>query len=89
MDLYKIEWKHSAQKELKKLQKKTILRILQTIETLPNNPHPPGSRKLLGTEHTYRIRTGDYRIIYSVFPKILTIEIVRIRHRREIYRKLT
>ena len=85
---YKIEWKQSARKELKKLQKKTISRILQTIETLPGNPHPPGSRKLHGAEHTYRLRTGDYRIIYSVYSDILTIEIVRIGHRREIYKRL-
>ena len=88
MASYKIEWKQSARKELKKLQKKTISRILQTIETLPDNPHPPGSRKLHGAEHTYRLRTGDYRIIYSVYSDILTIEIVRIGHRREIYKRL-
>jgi len=89
MASYKIEWKQSAQKELKKLQNKTISRILQTIETLPDNPHPPGSRKLHGAEYTYRLRAGDYRIIYSVYSDILTIEIVRIGHRREIYRRFT
>jgi len=61
MASYKIEWKQSARKELKKLQKKTISRILQTIETLPDNPHPSGSRKLHGAEYTYRLRAGDYR----------------------------
>jgi len=61
MASYKIEWKQSARKELKKLQKKTISRILQTIETLPDNPHLPGSRKLQGAEYTYRLRTGEGR----------------------------
>ena len=89
MASYKIEWKQSAQKELKKLQKKTISRILQIIETLPDKPHPPGSRKLHGAEYTYRLRAGNYRIIYSVYSDILMIEIVRIGHRREIYRKFT
>ena len=89
MASYKIEWKQSAQKELKKLQKKTISRILQAIETLTDNPHPPGSRKLHGAEYTYRLRAGDYRIIYSIYSNILTIEIVRIGHRREIYRRFT
>ena len=86
---YKIGWKQSARKELKKLQKKTILKILQTIETLPDNPYPPGSRKLHGAEYTYRLRAGNYRIIYSVYSDILTIEIVRIGHRMEIYRRFT
>jgi len=87
MASYKIEWKQSAQKELKKLQKKTISRILQSVETLSDNPYPPGSRKLHGAECTYRLRVGDYRIIYSVYSDIVTIEIVRIGHRKEIYRK--
>jgi mRNA interferase RelE/StbE len=89
MASYKIEWKQSAIKELKKLQKKTISKIIQTIETLPDNPHPPGSRKLHGAEYTYRLRAGDYRIIYSVYSDIVTIEIVRIGHRKEIYRRFT
>ncbi len=89
MASYKIEWKQSARKELKKLQKKTILRILQIIETLPDNPHPIGSRKLRGTKYTYRLRAGNYRIIYSVYSDIVTIEIVRIGHRKEIYRRFT
>ncbi len=89
MALYKIEWKQSARKELKKLQKKTVSRILQTVETLPDNPYPPGSRKLHGAEHTYRLRVGDYRVIYSVYSDIVRIEIVRIGHRKEIYRKFS
>jgi len=89
MASYKIRWKQSARKELKKLQKKTISRILQIIETLPGNPHPPGSRKLHGAKYTYRLRAGDYRIIYSVYSDIVTIEIVRIGHRKEIYRRFT
>ena len=89
MASYKIEWKQSARKELKKLQKKTISRILQIIETLSDNPHPPRSRKLHGTEYTYRLRAGDYRIIYSVYSAIVTIEIVKIGHRKEIYRSFT
>jgi mRNA interferase RelE/StbE len=89
MASYKIEWKQSAQKEIRKLEKKTISRILQTIATLSENPYPSGNRKLHGAEYTYRLRVGDYRIIYSVFSDILTIEIVRIGHRKEIYRSFT
>lgn len=88
MASYKLEWKQSARKELRKLEKKTIARVLQTVENLPENPYPPGSRKLHGAEYTYRLRTGVYRVIYSVYSDIVTIEIVKIGHRKEIYRRL-
>jgi mRNA interferase RelE/StbE len=87
--LYKIEWKQSAKKELKKLKKAVIPRIIKAVESLSINPHPTGSRKLQGSEHLYRVRLGDYRIVYSVENKILLIEIIRIGHRKDIYRKLT
>jgi len=87
MASFKIEWKHSARKELKKVERQIIPRILQAVEALSNNPHPPGSRKLHGAEYTYRIRVSDYRVIYSLYADSITIEIVRIGHRKEIYRK--
>jgi len=61
--LYKIEWKQSAKKELKKLKKAVIPRIIKAVESLSINPHPTGSRKLQGSEHLYRVRLGDYRIV--------------------------
>ncbi len=89
MGSYKIEWKQSAGKEIKKFGRKTISRIFQAIETLPDNPCPPGSRKLHGAEYTYRLRAGDYRVIYSVYSDIVTIEIFKIGHSKEIYRRFT
>lgn len=86
MDFYQVKWKHSAQKELKSLDKKTILKILESVEGLAKNPYPLGSKKLKGTEFIYRIRLGDYRVIYSVESNILTVEIIKIGHRRDIYR---
>ncbi|VEP11567.1 Addiction module toxin, RelE/StbE family [Hyella patelloides LEGE 07179] len=87
MASYKIEWKKSAKKELKKLDKQIIIRILQVVEKLATNPHPSGSKKLMGSESIYRIRVGDYRVIYNIQSSILTIEIIKVGHRREIYRK--
>ena len=84
---YKIEWKQSARKEIKKLGKKTVLRIIQHIEKLAENPLPVGSRKLHGAEYTYRLRVGNYRVIYSLYSDILTIEIIKIGHRKEVYRR--
>jgi len=85
MDSYKIEWKRSAAKELKALPKNTVAKILKAVEQLPANPYPFGVRKLVGAEHTYRIREGSYRIIYSIAASSLVIEIVRVGHRKDIY----
>lgn len=88
MASYRIEWKQSAKKELRKLAKTVIPKVLEVVAALVENPHPVGSRKLRGSEHTYRIRVGDYRIVYSVFSNVLVIEIIRVGHRKNIYRKL-
>ena len=87
MAFYKVQWKNSAKKELKKLDKKVIVRILQAVGKLANNPHPSGSKKLMGSESIYRIRVGDYRIIYNIQSSVLTIEIIKVGHRGEVYRK--
>jgi mRNA interferase RelE/StbE len=86
MTIYDIEWKSSAAKELKRLDRPIIPRIIQAIESLASNPFPFGSRKLKGGEHSYRIRVGDYRIIYTVFQKQFIVVISRIRHRGSAYR---
>ena len=89
MAIYSIEWKHSARKELKKLPKYLIPKILITVEGLIENPFPKGSRKIIGAKHIYRIRVGDYRIVYSVKSGKLVIEIIRVSHRKSVYRNLT
>lgn len=85
MDSYDIEWKRSAVKELKQLPKEMIARILQAVELLAENPFPVGVKKLVGSEHTYRIREGDYRVIYDVLSKTLVVEIIRVAHRKDVY----
>lgn len=85
MDAYEIRWKRSAVKELRALPKEAVARILEAVGGLSSNPHPPGSRKLVGAERTYRIREGSYRIIYSVATSQLVIEVVRVGHRKDIY----
>jgi mRNA interferase RelE/StbE len=87
MESYKIEWKRSATKELKKLPRDTIIRILKAVEQLSENPYPVGTRKLVSSERTYRIRVGDYRIIYNIAASALVVEIIRIGHRRDVYKK--
>lgn len=87
MAFYKIEWKNSAKKELKRLDRIGIPKIIAAVESLSIEPHPSGHKKLQGSEHTYRIRVGDYRVVYSVEDQILLIEIIKIGHRKNSYKK--
>ena len=87
MGTYQIEWKSSALKELKRLDRQVVPRIFAAVEDLSSDPFPQGCRKLHGGDRTYRVRVGDYRIIYEVFGDRLVVEIVRVRHRRDVYRE--
>jgi mRNA interferase RelE/StbE len=86
MASYKIEWKNSAYKELQKLPRPIITRVVAAVSELSNEPFPHGVKKLAGSEFSYRIRVGDYRVVYEVFADRLIIEIVRVRHRKDVYR---
>lgn len=86
MASYRIEWRTSAQKELRRLPRQMIPRIIAAVGGLAENPFPKGVRKLAGSEQAYRLRVGNYRVVYSVHSDVLIIEIVRVRHRREAYR---
>ncbi len=83
---YKVFFKKSVEKDLKKIPKQYILKILEKIEGLKINPRPDGSEKLTGQDR-YRIRQGTYRIVYSVQDNELTVWVVRVGHRKEIYKK--
>lgn len=87
MASFEIEWKPSAVRELRKLPKEIVARIVAAVEALAQDPHPPGARKLAGSWHTYRIREGSYRIIYDFNATNIVITIVRVAHRREAYRR--
>ena len=82
---YKILIKRSAKKELDKLPTKDLRRIVDKILTLANEPRPPGCEKLSG-EEKYRVRQGNYRIVYSIEDKILTVVVIKIWHRKDVYR---
>ncbi len=87
MATYRIEWKPSALRELKRIDRQTIPRIVQAVESLAETPFPAGVRKLRGAEHTYRLRVGEYRVVYEVAGAVLGVVIVRVRHRRDAYRR--
>jgi mRNA interferase RelE/StbE len=73
--------------ELKKLSVQLIARIIPRLENLAANPRPPGCRKLQGGDREWRIRIGDYRVVYTIDDAKLLVEVTRIRHRREAYER--
>ncbi len=86
MESYKIFIKRSAAKELELLPKKDRTRIARRIAALSTDPRPYGSEKLTG-EEKYRVRQGDYRVVYSVDDSALSVIVVKVAHRREVYRQ--
>jgi len=83
---YKIEIKKSAAKEISKLPRVALKRILERIEALGEEPRPKGCKKLSADEK-YRIRVGVYRVLYSIDDDRLIIFVVKAGHRKEIYRE--
>ena len=85
MGKYKIEIKRSALKEIKQLPAKDLKRILAKIESLSDDPRPVDCKKL-STEEKYRIRYGVYRILYEIKDDVLIVYVVKVGHRKDIYR---
>ncbi len=83
---YQVDFKPSAARELRKLPKDIAKRISKKIDSLADNPFPRGYIEMKGSKEFYRVKEGDYRIIYTVEHGELIILVVRIGHRREIYR---
>ena len=84
---YTVEFLPSAQRELAALPKDVQRRIANRIDSLREDPRPPGVKQLQGVERLYRLRVGDYRVIYSIEGRRLVIVVVKVGHRREVYRK--
>jgi len=82
---YKIVIKPSAVKELEKLSKKDLRKVTARIQALAQDPRPLGCQKLSGQER-YRIRQGNYRIVYEIADEIKIVRVVKVGHRREVYR---
>ena len=85
MGEYKVYFKKSVEKDLIAIPKKDLKKILQRIATLAQNPRPAGHEKLTGQER-YRVRQSQYRIVYSIHDEGLTVWIVRVGHRKDVYR---
>jgi mRNA interferase RelE/StbE len=83
---YAITFARSARRELEKLNPVYVNRIFPIIESLAQNPRPTHCKKLSGLQNLWRLRIGDYRLLYEINDKQHSVDIVAIRHRREAYR---
>ncbi|MBI5049242.1 MAG: type II toxin-antitoxin system RelE/ParE family toxin [Deltaproteobacteria bacterium] len=84
---FKIEWKGSSERDIRNIDRQYVHRIINVIESLSENPFPVQFKKLRDSELTYRIRVGDYRVIYQVDLQKKVVTIYHIRHRKDAYRK--
>jgi mRNA interferase RelE/StbE len=87
MASYHVVLTSSAEKELKRLSRQLIARMVSRLENLASNPSPPGCKKLKGGDREWRIRVGDYRAVYTVDNTKSLAEVTRIRHRSEVYER--
>ena len=84
--MYEVYLERAAERDLRKLPAETFHRIIPRIRALAETPRPPGCRKLTGSDSDWRIRIGEYRVIYEIDDAGKTVRIFRVRHRREAYR---
>lgn len=83
--MYTVYISESAGKEIAKLPKSVVQRVLEKIETLSNNPRPSGSKKLQGFKDLWRIRIGNYRVIYRIEDEIQVLTVNKVSHRKDAY----
>ncbi len=87
MEFFQIEWRKSTKKDLRHIASEEVQKIVDAVAALAAEPLPHGCTKMHGSDCAYRIRIGDYRVIYEIYEQRVIIEIVRVSHRREVYRK--
>jgi len=84
--MYRVRTSPDAEKQLAKLDGSVRIRVAQRIDQLAENPRPQGCKKLKGDDNLWRVRAGDYRIVFSIHDDLLLVLVIRIAHRREVYR---
>lgn len=83
---YKVRVARPARKSLQAIDQQVSLRIVSRLESLAKNPRPPGCAKLEGASHLWRIRVGNYRVVYEIDDAARTVDVSIVRHRRDVYR---
>ena len=86
MASYRLRFRQSVARDLRPIPKPDVQRILRRVDALTNEPRPPGCEKLSGQER-YRVRQGNYRILYEIIDDELVVTVVKIGHRRHVYRR--
>lgn len=86
MASYKVELVRPVDKDIRKAERRYLPNILNTIHALADDPFPPNCKKLQGSEKSYRLRRGPYRILYEVDSDARVVTVFRIRHRKDVYR---
>ena len=84
---YRVALTSSAEKELRELPNPLIARIAPRVENLAEDPRPPGCKKLKGGDREWRIRVGNYRVVYTIDDSLALVEVTRIRHRSAVYKR--
>lgn len=84
--MYEVYLERAAERDLKRFSVEDFHRVIPRIKALAKEPRPPGCRKITGSRSDWRIRIGDYRVIYEVDEKKKVVKVMRVRHRREAYR---
>jgi mRNA interferase RelE/StbE len=84
--MYEVVLERAAERDLRRLSGEAFDRIIGHIKALSRNPRPPGCHKITGSKNDWRIRIGDYRVIYEIDDKSRAARVMRVRHRREVYR---
>ena len=84
--MHEVYVERTAERDLKALPSQVFRRVVSHINTLSQNPRPPGCHKITGSRSDWRMRIGDYRVIYEIDDKAKIVRVMRVGHRREVYR---
>jgi mRNA interferase RelE/StbE len=85
LSTYTVEVKPSARRELEELPDNVLARVIRRLESLSRSPRPAGCKKLKGRKDLWRIRVGDWRVIYTIDDAVKLVSVTRVAHRREVY----
>jgi len=86
MASYRVEVSRTAEKQLRRLERSQLTRVVRTLAALANEPRPPGCRKLAGTQDVWRVRVGMIRVIYAIEDRRLVVRVLKVGHRKDVYR---
>lgn len=84
---YEVEFEAQVAKQLRDMQRADLDRVMDRVKALADDPRPQGSEKLAGMANAWRIRSGNYRVVYTVDDRAQVVTVTRVGHRREVYRR--